>query len=157
GKDPSKRHRRRLQVGVDIPTPEEVRALLKQAEGRWRPFLMTAVFTGLRSSELRGLSWHDVDLDKGELHVRQRADRYNETARPKSAAGTRTVPLPPALIQELRQWKLRCPKRIDQHDKTGKLVLVFPNGRGNIENNANLRHRGLVPALLCAKVIQPVL
>jgi len=156
-KGSGKRQDRRLQVGVDIPTPEEVRALLQQAEGHWRPFLMTAVFTGLRSSELRGLRWQDVDLEKGELHVRQRADRYNEIGRPKSAAGTRTVPLPPALIHELRQWKLGCPKRIDQHDKIGKLVLVFPNGRGNIENNANLRQRGLVPAMLCAKVTRPVL
>ena len=45
------------------------------ATGRWRPLLLTAIFTGLRASELRGLRWADVDLDKRELHVRQRADR----------------------------------------------------------------------------------
>ena len=34
------------QVGIDIPKPEEVRALLAAAKGKWRPFLLTAVFTG---------------------------------------------------------------------------------------------------------------
>jgi hypothetical protein len=67
------------------------------------------------------------------------------------------VPLPPSLIRELRQWKLQCPRQVDRHNKASKLVLVFPNGRGNIENNANLRNRGLVPALLCAGVTKPVL
>ena len=64
-------------------------------QGRWRPILQTAVFTGLRASELRGLRWEDVDLVKCELHVRQRADRYNQIGRPKSEAGERTVPLTP--------------------------------------------------------------
>ena len=69
------RHKGKLKVGIDIPTPNEVRTLLAQAHGRWRPFLLTAIFSGLRASELRGLRWDDVDLKKGELHVRQRADR----------------------------------------------------------------------------------
>ena len=55
--------------------------------------MLTAIFTGLRASELRGLRWQDVDLKSGELHVRQRADRYSEIGKPKSKAGTRTVPL----------------------------------------------------------------
>jgi integrase len=42
---------------MDIPSPEEVRAFLAALDGRWRPILLTAVFTGLRASELRGLRW----------------------------------------------------------------------------------------------------
>ena len=41
---------------------------------RWRPLLLTLIFTGLRACELRGLRWSDIDLKRGELHVRQRAD-----------------------------------------------------------------------------------
>ena len=37
-------------------------AILDAASGRLRPLLVTAVFTGLRASELRGLRWDDVDL-----------------------------------------------------------------------------------------------
>jgi integrase len=145
------RHKKKLRVGVDIPTPNEIRAIIDAAKGRWRPFLLTAIFTGLRASELRGLRWLDVDLNKGELHVNQRADRRNKIGRPKSAAGQRTVPLPPTVVSELRKWKLRCPK------KDGKLGLVFPNGRGNPEFHANIVGRWLVPTMLAARITRPVL
>ena len=71
-----KRHARNIEVGVDVPTKDEIRAILTHARGRWRPLLVTAIFTGLRASELRGLRWSDVDLDRAELTVRQRADRW---------------------------------------------------------------------------------
>ena len=116
----------KLKVGVDIPTPQEVAAIIGAATGRWKPLLIAAAFTGLRASELRGLRWKDVDLKKGEIHVRQRADRLNKIGAPKSVAGDRQIPLRPIVLQALREWKLQCPK--------GELDLVFPNGDGGIEN-----------------------
>jgi integrase len=51
-----KRAQRRLEVGRDIPRSDEVRRILAAAEpGAWPPFLVTAAFSGLRASELRGL------------------------------------------------------------------------------------------------------
>jgi integrase len=105
-----RRQNGKLQVGVDIPTPDEMRAIIGKLAGRWRPVLLTAIFTGLRASELRGLRWADLDLKAGELHVRQRADRFNSIGRPKSEAGERTIPLSPMVINTLREWKLACPK-----------------------------------------------
>jgi integrase len=136
--------RRKLRVGVDIPTPGEVRAIVGKLEGRWRPLILTALFTGLRASELRGLTWPDVDLDKGELHVRQRADRYRTFAAPKSEAGERAVPLTPTVLAELRKWKLACPK--------GSLGLVFPSGAGQVEFLENIVNRGWIPAQIAAGV-----
>ena len=135
---------KRLKIGVDIPTPAEVRALIEAAEGRAKSFLMTAVFTGLRASELRGLRWSDIDFRRGELHVRQRADRYREIGPPKSESGERTVPIPPKVLANLREWKLACP--------TSKLDLVFPTGRGTVQSHANLINRVLVPTVIAAKV-----
>jgi integrase len=89
-----KRHKRQLQVGVDLPTKDELRAMLEHA-GPLRPLLVTAIFTGLRASELRGLTWSDVDLDHRVLTVRQRADRWGTIGSPKSDAGKREVPLAP--------------------------------------------------------------
>src|SRR5262249_39340084 len=105
-----KRHAKRLEVGVDIPTKDEIRAILAHAQGHWRPLFVTAVFTGLRASELRGLRWTDVDLDKAELTVRQRADRWGKIGSPKSDAGRRTIPLAPMVVSALREWRLACPK-----------------------------------------------
>jgi integrase len=110
--------------------------------GRWRPLVLTATFTGLRASELRGLRWVDVDLRRGEIHVRQRADRFNAIGRPKSEAGERTVPMPPMLIGTLREWKPVCPK--------GEFGLVFPSGAGAVESLSNILQRGLQPAMVAA-------
>src|SRR5262245_30022735 len=51
----------KLKIGVDIPSPDEIRTIIAHLEGRWRPLLLTAIFAGLRASELRGLRWRDVD------------------------------------------------------------------------------------------------
>ncbi|TJX20124.1 MAG: site-specific integrase, partial [Mesorhizobium sp.] len=67
-----KRQKGKLKIGVDIPTREEIKAIVAAVRGRWRPLLITAIFSGMRSSELRGLRWSDVDLDKAEIAVRQR-------------------------------------------------------------------------------------
>jgi len=118
--------------------------MLAHAQGRWRPLLVTATFTGLRASELRGLRWKDIDLKKGDLRVRQRADRFNEIGPPKSGAGHRTVPFGKLVANTLKEWKLACPK--SEGD------LVFPNGVGNVESLGNIINRGLVPAQLAAGV-----
>jgi integrase len=152
-----RRQKGKLKVGVDIPTPAEIKAIVEAAEGRWRPFLMTAVLTGLRASELRGLRWEDVDLKKADLHVRQRADRYQEIGKPKTEAGDRTVPLPSKLLAVLREWKLKCPGRdTGNKDAKGKpireLHLVFPNADGKIDWHTNIIQRGLIPTMIAAGV-----
>jgi integrase len=142
-----RRQNGRLKIGVDIPTPDEVRAIVAKLDcvGRHRPLLLTAIFTGLRASELRGLRWSDVDLKRGELHVRQRADRYGAIGRPKSAAGERTVPLPPMLVSALREHRLAAPPNA--------LGLAFANSRGNVEYRNNVVDHGFQPAQVAAGVV----
>ena len=138
-----KRHKRQLQVGVDLPTKAELRAMLDHA-GRLRPLLVTAIFTGLRSSELRGLTWDDVDLvDRRVLVVRRRADRWNVIGAPKSDAGKREVPLAPIVVSALREWKLACP-RVAAGEEAPRLWLVFPDADGNVDSHHhNHRSTGL--------------
>jgi integrase len=139
------RHRTQLQVGVDIPTKDEIRAMLAHA-GRLRPLLITAIFTGLRASELRGLTWENVDLDRQVLTVRQRADRWCEMGSPKSAAAKREIPLAPIVVNTLRQWRLECPRF------AGELRLVFPNGKGEVEWLPNIHRRMLGPVQFAAGI-----
>ncbi|CAA0096934.1 Tyrosine recombinase XerC [Starkeya nomas] len=153
------RQKRKLVVGEDIPTPAEVRALLNVVAGRWRPLLITAVFTGMRASELRGLRWQDVDLEKRQIRVRQRADEFGQIGAPKSEAGERDIPLPPIVVNTLKEWRLACPRRQTGKGDAGEPVtephLVFPNGAGNVENHKNILRRGLEPALVKAGVSVP--
>jgi integrase len=137
------RQKGKLKVGVDIPSREEIKAIVEHLKGRWRPILLTAIFTGLRASELRGLRWADVDLERRELHVRQRADRYNQIGKPKSLSGDRTVPFPPLVANTLKEWKLACP-----HGE-----LVFPTRVGTIETHSNIVKRGLAPVQVAAGIV----
>ena len=152
-----KRQKGRLKVGIDIPSRNDIRALVGSLQGRWRPLIITAVFTGLRASELRGLRWSDVDLDRRELRVHQRADRFNAIGKPKSITGERTIPLPPLVANTLREWKLICPRldsgKVDASgNKVMVLDLVFPNGQGKVETLGNILKRGLHPAWIAAGV-----
>ncbi len=94
----------------------------------------------MRASELRGLTWEDVDLQRKVIHVRQRADQWGVIGSPKSEAGHRTIPMSPMVVNALREWKLACP------------WLVFPNGQGKPESHANIVHRGFLPIQVKAGV-----
>jgi integrase len=126
-----------LRAGVDFPTIAELNTLIDNSTGRWRPFIVTAIFTGMRLSELRGLRWSDVDLEAGQIHVRQRADGWQKIGPTKSKAGKRDIPLAPIVVNTLKQWEVVCP--------WGKLNLVFPNTLGNIETMSNIRARCWAP------------
>lgn len=152
-----KRQKGKLKVGADIPTRDEVKALLSALSGRWRALFLTAAFCGLRASELRGLRWQDVDFDKREIRVHQRADRFNDIGKPKSISGERVIPAPPMVINALKEWKLSCPKRdTGKMDADGEKVktldLCFPNGAGKVEQLNNILRRGLHPSWVAAGV-----
>ncbi|MBT4627353.1 MAG: site-specific integrase [Rhodospirillales bacterium] len=136
---------KRHKTEVDVPTKEEMRVLLATAEAwthntqehtrrawrRYHALLLTAVHSGMRASELRGLYWDHVDLRDGFIRVRQRADENGIIGSVKSGAGKRDIPVGSQLVQTLREWKLLCPQ--------GR--LVFPNWQGNVENYRNIHTR----------------
>jgi integrase len=121
--------------------------MLDHAGADSRPLLLTAIVTGLRSSELRGLRWQDIDLKAATVTVAQRADQWGVIGSPKSKAGRRTIPIAPQVVSELREWKLRCPK--------GKLNLAFPNGEGGVLHHSNLLRRQYWPLQLAAGIAEP--
>jgi integrase len=141
-----KRSKRKLEVGRDFPKPEEIKRLIDAVkdDARMRALLLMAALCGLRASELRGVRWADVDLKSGELHVRQRADRYNRIGPPKSASGTRTIPLGPEVVAALKVWKLGCPK--------GEADLVFPSKVGTIMYHKTMLE-SLAPVMNAAGVM----
>jgi integrase len=92
----------------EFPTMAEIKALLAY-RGELRPLIHSGLLTGLRPSELRGLTWEHVDFKESVIRVRQRADRLGKLGRPKSKAGRRDIPLGPHLLAMLREWKLAQP------------------------------------------------
>jgi integrase len=143
------RAKRKLEIGIDVPTNDEIRRLFLATSGgspiqkRKCALLLVAAFCGLRASELRGLRWADVKLDEAELQVTQRADRYKQIGHPKSPSSRRTVPLSPDVVRALREWKLA---------QGGQQALVFATKRGAIESHGNML-RSLRPVMRDAGLV----
>lgn len=142
----SNREQHHVEKGRDYPTGAEIKRLVDAAKDvpKLHALLLTAALTGLRASELRGLRWSDVDLKAGELHVRQRFDRYNKPGKPKSKHGTRSIPFSAELLTALKVWKLACPK--------GEADVVFPSGTGAVEHHSNML-RALRPVMRKAGLV----
>lgn len=144
--------------GVIIPNknkePRKVEALTQEQQAqyiqaaqceKYKNFFITALFTGLRQSELIGLRWENVDLKRGIIYVReivQRSTLYKEdgssekkiiTKTPKTASGIREVPIPPFLITELRKMKPRGSK------STTNERYVFETSTKNCLTPTNVR------------------
>jgi integrase len=151
--DANKREKPKLKVGRDIPSKREMQAILATATGRWRPFFITATFTGMRASELRGLPWDHVDFERKVIHVCQRANLWGKIGPPKSEAGDREIPMSPMVVNALREWRLACPRlKLADGAEEGRLWLVFPNGNGNVESHANIENRGFYALQLAAAI-----
>lgn len=87
---------------------EEARKFLDAVRGdrleaRW----ILAIALGLRQGEALGVRWEDVDLENGVLHIRRALQRQGDGSLalvdPKTAKSRRAVPLPPQLVDALRQ------------------------------------------------------
>lgn len=121
-----------------VPPPRaDLKKMIAAATDTEKPLILTAITTGLRSSELRGLRWKDIDLAGATISVRQRADQWGDIGPPKSDAGRRTIPIPPELVLELKRWKLACP--------TSDMDLAFPSKTGTPLRHNNLLRRMYFP------------
>jgi integrase len=139
-----RRTKPKIVEGEDIPTKAELQVILAKA-GKWNPLLVTAAFTGMRSSELRGLRWGDVDFDAKAVHVRRRADARRTIGNPKSAAGTRAIPLIDMVANTLRAHRVAS-------KWAGADDYVFCNSRGHITFHQSILDRGFIPVQVAAGI-----
>jgi integrase len=132
----SRRSKRALEVGIDVPTPTEVRAMLQHAQDRDRVRLVLAAFTGIRASEMRGLAWSAVDFAGSRITVRQRADWWGSLGDPKSEKGHRTVPMIPLVVNALKEWWLTARARAPDRSNRD---LVFYGRHGGVMSHTSVR------------------
>ena len=90
---------------------DEIARLLNCCLPAYRTLVATALYTGMRLSELLGLTWDDVDLDRGCIHVRAQLSHSHigspaRRVAPKTRAAARQIPLTPQLAAVLRERRL---------------------------------------------------
>jgi integrase len=81
--------------------------LLVAAPSRYRTVIACGLFSGLRLSELLGLTWTDVDLGERALKVRYQLSRHGERVALKTVAARRDVILMSQLARELDAMRAR--------------------------------------------------
>ncbi len=88
--------------------PSELAAVLACLDVplEWREVYAIGAYLYLRPGELHALTWGDVDLEAGVVHVSKAWDvRAGEVKAPKTANGMRDVPIPAALVALLRRMR----------------------------------------------------
>jgi integrase len=123
---------------------DQIAALIANTIASYRALIITAVYTGMRQSELLGLRWRDVDFDIGKLSVRHQLSRarVSDPAKLlplKSDAGERDLDLMPDLAKVLRKHKFASGYSSDND-------FVFVTLKGKPVYYRNASERGLQKA-----------
>jgi integrase len=125
----------------------EIKTMLGKLAEPARTVVLTAAFTGLRKSELRGLTW--ANFDGKELSVTRSV--WNSTvAEPKTRRSRSPIPVVKQLAEALEAHKLRAGKLAQPN------LPIFQAGNGQPLNLDNLARRVIIPALspcvICRKL-----
>lgn len=136
------------EENLRVMTLEEQNLFLKYAENSWiYPLVKTALFTGMRSGELRGLRWKDVDFKKKAIYVRKTLVYLNNDYSlepPKTKSSKRDIPMLDNVYQLLKehkknQWERKMLLGDEWKAKEGMEDLVFPSDSGYPMNRDRLK------------------
>jgi integrase len=87
--------------------PDEADALITDVPLKDRALWATAFYAGLRRGELQAVTWSDIDLRRGLIHVNHAWDRKAGLIEPKSRSGKRRVPITKTLRRYLIAHRLQ--------------------------------------------------
>ena len=135
----------------------QARALLEAVRGdRLEALFLLAVHTGMREGELLGLTWDDVDLERGVLRLRRALVREGGKVMLgdlKTAKSRRQIRLTSAAVDTLRA---HLGRQLEEMERMGSLYqpggLVFATESGTLINPSNLRNRSFKPLLKRARL-----
>lgn len=100
---------------------------------------MLAQATGLRQSELLGVRWSDLDLDKRVLRFSVQYGRDGVLRAPKTQAGVRTLPLPTFAVDTFRATAPRSKPSAQRRRVGRQLGRSDRHTHGRPVNHGNAR------------------
>ena len=125
--------------------PERMRAFIAELDcaGESECAYFLAATLGLRRGEVCGLSWEDVDFERGVVSVRHSLDRFGNLKGPKTRSGRRDLPMPPVVAEGLMRHKRAQAEHLSKLDppvaQTGD-TAVIQNRKGQRMPNYTLGH-----------------
>ncbi len=129
--------------------------LVAASNSRYKNLYHLAVTTGMRISELRGLSWSDVDWINGTVKVnRQILDIRGQGAvsgAPKTFAGTRIILLGETTLYKLREQKRKIEDESKVCTEWQENNLIFPSSVGSPFEQSHV-HKDFVKVLKAANL-----
>lgn len=93
-----------LKEDINPFSLDDISSILNNLEGQARNYFQFAFFSGLRTNELIGLEWRDVNLSDETVYV-QRAVVDGVAKSPKTKAGIRKLQLLPQALSALSMQK----------------------------------------------------
>lgn len=90
---------------IDYLSPEECELLLSRADGVMYEMILTALRTGMRQGEIKGLQWSSVDWLNRSIAVRHSRDDYRKVLVPPKSNRTRHIPLDADVYEMLYRRK----------------------------------------------------
>lgn len=86
-----------------------IKLLDEQAPSKYKLFFTLALYGGFRRGELLGFEWKDIDFDSGIISVNRTSlfskDKGTYTSTPKTKTSQRSLKLPDAVMQQLKQFR----------------------------------------------------
>ena len=116
----------------------EVHQFLASVPADWKHYYRVAFLTGMRTAEINGLQWHQIDFDRKEIHISQTlVEGVLDST--KTVGSNRHIAMSPPVEEALKL----------QFAQTGSLPrqFVFCNSAGGAINYRNLSRRIWYPAL----------
>jgi integrase len=130
---------RRQRGPQRVYKPDEIREIITAADSLKFKVAFALLSLGARREEVLGFKWSDVSPAWDSIRV-QRAvtlakgpgetNRIAKLKNVKSAAGDRSLPLPPPITTILKKWRLQCP--------ANDLDLILPSDAGGILHPSTL-------------------
>ncbi|GMA60348.1 site-specific integrase [Alicyclobacillus fastidiosus] len=147
---------------VDVPraprremrplNPNEVQRFFEAArDDRYYAYFVLLVDAGLRPGEALALTWDDIDLKSGVVHVTKaistgKSKRY--FGEPKTRKSRRSVHITDGTVATLRAHKARqAEERIKVAEYWDDKNLVFPNELGDYSDGTKISKRHFKPIL----------
>jgi integrase len=126
-----------------VPTVAEVDALADAVPELYKPMVLLAAWCALRFGELAALRRDRIDLMHSEIRVAETVTELATGERfagpPKTAAGRRTVAIPPHLLPLVEEHLATIGPELN--------ALLFPAPQGSYLSRIHYRQRVWVPAL----------